>query len=109
MACDVGLYCSGWAKTTPIGVLLTTMAFETADAIVKDFKEGRTVHSKVLVHCLVSQSPIPWHVGKLLAPSENGDVLNLLKNLPGRSLNPPLCISHQSYIIIIRCGACHFL
>ena len=50
----IGLYCSGWAKTTPIGVLLTTMAFETADAIVKDFKEGRTAHSTVLIKGLVS-------------------------------------------------------
>lgn len=49
----IGLYCSGWAKTTPIGVLLTTMAFETADAIVKDFKEGRTTYSTVLINCLV--------------------------------------------------------
>ena len=32
MPCRVGLYCSGWVKTGPVGVILTTMdnAFETA-------------------------------------------------------------------------------
>lgn len=35
-----GLYCSGWAKTTPIGVLLRRMAFETAEALLDDLEEG---------------------------------------------------------------------
>ena len=37
-----GLYCSGWVKTGPVGVILTTMtkAFETAEAILDDFETG---------------------------------------------------------------------
>ena len=37
---STGLYCSGWAKTTPIGVLLRRMAFETAEALLHDLEEG---------------------------------------------------------------------
>lgn len=38
----VGLYCSGWVKTGPVGVILTTMnkAFETAEVIHEDFVQG---------------------------------------------------------------------
>ena len=38
----IGLYCSGWVKTGPVGVILNTMnnAFETAENIVKDYTEG---------------------------------------------------------------------
>jgi adrenodoxin-NADP+ reductase len=38
-----GLYCSGWVKTGPVGVILTTMnkAFETAEVIYEDFTKGR--------------------------------------------------------------------
>ena len=37
-----GLYCSGWVKTGPVGVILTTMnkAFETAEFIIEDFTQG---------------------------------------------------------------------
>ena len=37
-----GLYCSGWVKTGPVGVILTTMnkAFETAESILDDFETG---------------------------------------------------------------------
>ena len=38
----VGLYCSGWVKTGPIGVILNniTKSYETADAIREDFVNG---------------------------------------------------------------------
>ena len=38
----LGLYCSGWVKTGPVGVIATTMnnAFETAEAILEDYKNG---------------------------------------------------------------------
>ena len=38
----VGLYCSGWVKTGPIGVILNniTKSYETADAIHEDFVNG---------------------------------------------------------------------
>lgn len=38
-----GLYCSGWVKTGPIGVIQSTMndAFETADTILNDLQHGR--------------------------------------------------------------------
>ena len=38
----IGLYCSGWVKTGPVGVILTTMnkAFETANVIHEDFMKG---------------------------------------------------------------------
>ena len=41
-----GLYCSGWVKTGPVGVILTTMsnAFETAEAIVEDYKQGTCIY-----------------------------------------------------------------
>ncbi|CAI8055101.1 NADPH:adrenodoxin oxidoreductase, mitochondrial [Geodia barretti] len=37
-----GLYCSGWVKTGPVGVILTTMnkAYETAEVIQEDFRSG---------------------------------------------------------------------
>ena len=37
-----GLYCSGWVKTGPIGVIATTMTngFETGKAVVDDLKKG---------------------------------------------------------------------
>jgi len=40
--CYVGLYCSGWVKRGPVGVLATTMndAFETGKIIVEDLKSG---------------------------------------------------------------------
>lgn len=43
-----GLYCSGWVKTGPVGVILTTMsnAFETAEAIVDDYKQGTNVSTQ---------------------------------------------------------------
>jgi adrenodoxin-NADP+ reductase len=38
-----GIYCSGWVKTGPTGVIATTMlsAFETGDSLVEDWNEGR--------------------------------------------------------------------
>ena len=38
----VGLYCSGWVKRGPTGVIVNTMndAFATAYCILKDFSEG---------------------------------------------------------------------
>lgn len=57
-----GLYCSGWVKTGPIGVILSTMndAFETADTILDDLQQGN-----------------------LPTPPQNGDVLEMLSALPG--------------------------
>lgn len=41
-----GLYCSGWVKRGPVGVILTTMndAFQTADNIASDIDTG-TAHT----------------------------------------------------------------
>lgn len=43
-----GLYCSGWIKRGPVGVILTTMndAFETAKIIVEDLKNGTLASSR---------------------------------------------------------------
>ena len=40
--CAIGLYCSGWVKRGPTGVIVNTMndAFATAYCILKDFNEG---------------------------------------------------------------------
>lgn len=40
---EAGLYCVGWIKRGPVGVLVTTTgdAVETADAIVSDLRAGR--------------------------------------------------------------------
>ena len=42
MCSPSGLYCSGWVKTGPVGVILNTMenAFETAQVILEDHKQG---------------------------------------------------------------------
>ncbi|XP_069785544.1 NADPH:adrenodoxin oxidoreductase, mitochondrial isoform X2 [Narcine bancroftii] len=38
-----GMYCSGWVKRGPVGVIATTMndSFETADSVLQDVKSGR--------------------------------------------------------------------
>ncbi|XP_055347219.1 NADPH:adrenodoxin oxidoreductase, mitochondrial-like [Paramacrobiotus metropolitanus] len=38
-----GLYCSGWIKRGPVGVILTTMndAYETVDTLMEDIQSGR--------------------------------------------------------------------
>lgn len=43
-----GLYCSGWIKTGPVGVIASTMtaAFETASSILQDL--GFVVHARHL-------------------------------------------------------------
>ena len=39
---DAGLYCSGWLKTGPVGVITSTMntAFETGKCVVSDLSSG---------------------------------------------------------------------
>lgn len=39
---SVGLYCSGWLKTGPTGVIATTMnsSFDTARSLVEDMESG---------------------------------------------------------------------
>lgn len=41
-ACPVGLYCSGWLKTGPTGVIGTTMtnSFDTARSVLDDMEDG---------------------------------------------------------------------
>jgi len=43
-----GVYCSGWVKRGPVGVLATTMndAFETGKVIVEDLKSGHHLSSQ---------------------------------------------------------------
>ena len=59
MPCRVGLYCSGWVKTGPVGVILTTMdnAFETAELIVEDFNQGSQPHEVLYSHCSLEHDP----------------------------------------------------
>ena len=54
-----GLYCSGWVKTGPVGVIVSTMnnAFETGKAITTDLEQG-------------SLLPTEEHVGKQLILEE---------------------------------------
>lgn len=42
VALCAGLYCSGWVKRGPVGVLATTMndSFETGKILVEDLKSG---------------------------------------------------------------------
>lgn len=37
-----GLYCSGWVKRGPVGVIITTMndSFDTAQSVLEDLQEG---------------------------------------------------------------------
>jgi len=44
-----GLYCSGWIKRGPVGVLATTMndAFETGKNIVEDLRSGNHLPADV--------------------------------------------------------------
>ena len=61
---ETGLYCVGWIKRGPVGVLVNTTsdAFETADAILSDLRAGR------------------------LAPASGSDLTTLLRE---RSMLPP--------------------
>lgn len=38
----LGLYCSGWVKSGPIGVIVSTMheSFETGEALMDDLQKG---------------------------------------------------------------------
>lgn len=38
----LGLYCSGWVRNGPVGVIATTMndAFQTGELVVQDLKSG---------------------------------------------------------------------
>lgn len=42
MCSVLGLYCSGWVSTGPVGVILNTMTwgFETGKIILKDIEDG---------------------------------------------------------------------
>lgn len=39
----LGLYCTGWVSTGPVGVILNTMnqAFETGKVVLKDITDGK--------------------------------------------------------------------
>lgn len=52
----LGLYCSGWVKRGPTGVILNTMndAFETADSIIKDINESKLVNNFFSSSCYFS-------------------------------------------------------
>ena len=54
MRCASGLYCSGWVKTGPVGVILTTMnkAFETAEVIREDFTAGKRITHTTMPACI---------------------------------------------------------
>ena len=53
----VGLYCSGWVKRGPTGVIVNTMndAFATASCILKDFSEGRYNVNSLMLNVLQSR------------------------------------------------------
>lgn len=38
----LGLYCSGWVSTGPVGVILNTMSngFQTGQSVLEDLKKG---------------------------------------------------------------------
>lgn len=42
MCAHAGLYCSGWVKRGPVGVIITTMndSFDTAQSVLEDLQEG---------------------------------------------------------------------
>ena len=54
-----GLYCSGWVKRGPYGNTPVTMldAFETADKILEDLEQGKTVSSRHVCACQVKPYP----------------------------------------------------
>ena len=41
------MYCSGWVKRGPIGVIVSTMndGFETAKSVIDDLRNGNTIAS----------------------------------------------------------------
>lgn len=55
-----GLYCAGWVKRGPTGVIASTMtdAFTTADSIVQDLE--KTTDSKSLLHAPGQSSGLGW-------------------------------------------------
>ena len=91
MLCVSGLYCSGWVKTGPVGVILDTMsnAFETANNIIQDYKEGilslPPPKHGLLLNCAVNNNSIFLLIGKLEDPTEDSssDILSFLSSLPG--------------------------
>ena len=44
LCCLLGLYCSGWVRNGPVGVIATTMndAFQTGQLVVEDLKAGES-------------------------------------------------------------------
>ena len=89
------MYCSGWVKTGPVGVILDTMsnAFETAETIIQDYKDGMYVCACM---CPVSarpgsqsQSHVIILTGQLPDPAlRDGlppDLVSFLSSLPGNS------------------------
>ena len=53
-----GIYCCGWVRTGPTGVILSTVneGRETAKVVVKDLNEGGLKNKKIIYshQCLVS-------------------------------------------------------
>lgn len=71
-----GLYCSGWVKRGPVGVILNTMndSFETAEAIVQDANDGN-------ISLILSFLIIIVCLGKLVSNIKSDDIVeDLLKS-----------------------------
>ena len=70
-------------KTGPVGVILDTMnnAFETAENIIQDYKEGEGQGSKLSEHVRDYLS----NIGSLAAPEDpSSDVVSFLSSLKGK-------------------------
>ena len=68
-----GLYCSGWLKTGPVGVIATTMnnSFDTAHSVVEDLTSG----------CLDATSAKPGSTGIGPLLDKRGTALRLVSGV----------------------------
>ena len=59
---QLGLYCSGWVRNGPVGVIATTMndAFQTGELVVKDLKSGEINSLNIIQRCAISGKLCPF-------------------------------------------------
>ena len=82
-----GLYCSGWVKRGPVGVIVSTMtdAFETGASIIEDLKSGalqaETHHTgKEAIQTLLTHRGNYNQCSAKIAPADLLSILNVRYN-----------------------------
>ena len=73
--CLLGLYCSGWIKRGPVGVIVSTMqdSFLTASSVIEDLNESELKPGREVVENILKQKgivQIHWARKKYIPPNE---------------------------------------